>query len=291
MDTKKIALLMDVVKIGSLKRAAEALNYTQSGLIYQINSLEQEIGVPLLVRNHKGVSLTQAGKTLEPLFQNLIDNSARLRMEVEAFTQKRGNEIRLGAVPSALSGRFSAVLRSYLESTPEMKVSIYSGTDELKGWLDSELIDAAIVVESLSGDYEWLPLYSDVIYACIPAYLPIAEKDFVTFDDLRQYTILVTNYEESSAFERLRDELGTSLNEKNVIQVSNAEGAALFPLVGSGLGITFLSDAYLDACPPSVRMLPIEPSVHRSLGMILSPGRHKPAALKQFASYLHSHMT
>ena len=114
MDTKKIALLMDVVKIGSLKRAAEALNYTQSGLIYQINSLEQEIGVPLLVRNHKGVSLTQAGKTLEPLFQNLIDNSARLRMEVEAFTQKRGNEIRLGAVPSALSGQFSAVTNAAL---------------------------------------------------------------------------------------------------------------------------------------------------------------------------------
>ena len=87
MDTKKIMLLLDVVKIGSLKRAAEALNYTQSGLIYQINSLEQEIGVPLLVRNHRGVSLTAAGAALVFLAERIahvgpVDHALALNARV-----------------------------------------------------------------------------------------------------------------------------------------------------------------------------------------------------------------
>ena len=44
MDTKKIAVFLEAVKMGSLKKTAEKLNYTQSGLIYLMNSLENELG-------------------------------------------------------------------------------------------------------------------------------------------------------------------------------------------------------------------------------------------------------
>ena len=44
MDTKKLSILLATIQAGSLKKAAEKLNYTQSGLIYLVNSLEEEIG-------------------------------------------------------------------------------------------------------------------------------------------------------------------------------------------------------------------------------------------------------
>lgn len=45
MDTKKLELLLAAMNIGSLKKTAEICNYTQSGVIYAINTLEEELQI------------------------------------------------------------------------------------------------------------------------------------------------------------------------------------------------------------------------------------------------------
>ena len=58
MDAKKLEILMTAVDLGSFSRASEVVGYTQSGLTHLVNSLEREIGFPLIVRSHNGISLT-----------------------------------------------------------------------------------------------------------------------------------------------------------------------------------------------------------------------------------------
>ena len=60
MDTKKIRALLTALDTGSLTAAAEELGYTQSGLTHMMNSLEDELGVKLLVRSKGGVRLSPA---------------------------------------------------------------------------------------------------------------------------------------------------------------------------------------------------------------------------------------
>ena len=50
MDTKKLEALAAAVEYGSFTRAAENLGYTQSGLTHMMNSLEKDIGFPVLLR-------------------------------------------------------------------------------------------------------------------------------------------------------------------------------------------------------------------------------------------------
>ena len=50
MDTKKLEALAAAVQYGSFTRAAEALGYTQSGMTHMMNSLERDIGFPVLLR-------------------------------------------------------------------------------------------------------------------------------------------------------------------------------------------------------------------------------------------------
>ena len=57
MESKKLEALMMAVDLGSFTRAAEVLGYTQSGLTHMMNSLEKEIGFPLLERGRGGVRL------------------------------------------------------------------------------------------------------------------------------------------------------------------------------------------------------------------------------------------
>ena len=66
MDTRKLEALLTAVELGSFTRAAEVLGYTQSGLTHMMNSLEKDVGFPVLVRSRSGVRLTPAGQRIFP---------------------------------------------------------------------------------------------------------------------------------------------------------------------------------------------------------------------------------
>lgn len=51
---------------GSFTRAAEHLNYSQSGVSRMVNDLERECGMPLLIRSRSGITLTAEGTALLP---------------------------------------------------------------------------------------------------------------------------------------------------------------------------------------------------------------------------------
>ena len=66
MDTKKVKALLAALEKGSLTAAAEEMGYTQSGLTHMMNSLEDELGIRILVRSKGGVRLSPAGRELLP---------------------------------------------------------------------------------------------------------------------------------------------------------------------------------------------------------------------------------
>lgn len=53
---------MTAVDLGSFSKASEVVGYTQSGLTHLVDSLEREIGFPLIRRSYSGIALTEAGK-------------------------------------------------------------------------------------------------------------------------------------------------------------------------------------------------------------------------------------
>ena len=58
MSVTKYQIYLKTVELGSFTAAARALNFTQSGVSHAIGSLEEELGVTLLVRSHGGVTPT-----------------------------------------------------------------------------------------------------------------------------------------------------------------------------------------------------------------------------------------
>ena len=91
MDTKKLEALAAAVEYGSFTRAAENLGYTQSGLTHMMNSLEKDIGFPVLLRGRQGVRLTLEWVRLrdDPLLAILppdYDLDGRHSFPVEGFS-------------------------------------------------------------------------------------------------------------------------------------------------------------------------------------------------------------
>ena len=89
MDGKKLEILMTAVDLGSLSKASDAVGYTQSGLTHLFDSLEREIGLTLIRRGHRGISLTRAGEELMPYIREFLRANANLENRISAITEQR----------------------------------------------------------------------------------------------------------------------------------------------------------------------------------------------------------
>ena len=86
MDIQKLQALAVIQEAGSFSRAAETLGYSQAGLTYMMNSLENEIGLRLLDRSYSGVRLSETGKTLMPKIHRLLKKYFGEGLEIETGT-------------------------------------------------------------------------------------------------------------------------------------------------------------------------------------------------------------
>ena len=86
MNLQKYMAFVKTVEYGSFTKAAEILNYSQSGISRMIHDLEQEWKVTLLERGRGGVSLTSDGMKLLPYAENVCREYEKLQVQVEELT-------------------------------------------------------------------------------------------------------------------------------------------------------------------------------------------------------------
>ncbi len=196
MDTKKITIFLEAIKMGSLKKAAEKLNYTQSGLIYLMNSLENELeGVKLLNRTTKGVYLTEEGKMLEPYIRQIHESENALMNKIYELKGGGTRKLRIGTYPIYACGDLPGAIKKFLKDYPEHDITVRVATDaEMPKLLQEDDIDIAIGEAGIFKEAEWIPLMDYQIHAAIPKAFDIGVQENVTFHDLKDYALLFSSY-------------------------------------------------------------------------------------------------
>lgn len=153
MDIRELRYFANVARLGSFNRAAAKLNVAQPALSRQLKKLEDELGVQLLIRNGRGVELTQAGSILLAQAESLIfqlDETARLvRSQKETFK----GQIVLGLPPT--SGLLIApqLLESFRTQWPYASLILREGiSSSLEEWLVDRRLDLAVLHNPLPLD-------------------------------------------------------------------------------------------------------------------------------------------
>ncbi|MDR2931845.1 MAG: LysR family transcriptional regulator, partial [Oscillospiraceae bacterium] len=83
MNIQKYIAFIRTVEYGSFTKAAQTLNYSQSGISRMINDLEKEWAVSLLERGRTGVRLTSDGLSLLPYAKAVCREYEKLQMQVD----------------------------------------------------------------------------------------------------------------------------------------------------------------------------------------------------------------
>ena len=132
MESKKIKALLAAAETGSLTAAAAQLGYTQAGLTQMMNSVENELGLRMLVRGKNGVRLSDAGQSLLEPMRSFVAAAEDLERGVERQREEDRRAIRIGAYASISRQWLPAILSEFLRENRGIDASISVGGVALK---------------------------------------------------------------------------------------------------------------------------------------------------------------
>lgn len=284
MDTKKVRALLTAVGSGSLSAAAESLGYTQSGLTHMMNSLEDELGLTLLVRNRSGVRLSPAGQALYDEMQALLNAVDSLEHAAEAVRERSVTTFRVGAYSSVARHWLPSIIADYKLFNPETDM-VLSMQDirETYDAVKNEELDCAIVSyqESFMSGLCWTPLRDDELIAVLPGAYDISEGPF-PIDYFSGMDFLMPSGGFDLDIMPVFDNV--PLKQLPAFRYTNMDDAAIVSMVGHGLGVSILSRLVMQGISDNVAQVSLKPAAFRRLGIIVKERRCGEKNLKNFIS-------
>lgn len=265
MDAKKLEILMTAVDLGSFSRASEVVGYTQSGLTHLVNSLEREIGFPLIVRSHNGISLTEQGRDLMPDIRQFLQANASLENRIQGIREKQTETIRIAAYASIAMFWMPEILYRFRRICPNVDVDLRMVDHALEPFelLQDGKTDVIFASRQNYGTCEWTPLYHELLYAILPRDYPLKSptefplKEFEGKEFLMPYGRF--DIDAHAAFKRE----GVKANEQTVY----VDDETVIRMVGKGLGISMMSELMIRGNTDDVLCIPVTPKSIRELGM------------------------
>ncbi len=174
MDIRQISYFVRVADLGSFSKAAVSLNVAQSAISRQIRKLEEELGVPLLYRNGRGVTLTHAGALVLEHGRSAVETLDLVTEQIALLRSAPGGSAVVGVPPTV--GRLFSIpfSRRFQSLFPNVKLRIVeSFTGNLVEWLFSGRIDVAVLYDDPTVQSAVFEPVVEEDLACIgPASMP-----------------------------------------------------------------------------------------------------------------------
>ncbi|MFI7418007.1 LysR family transcriptional regulator [Nonomuraea sp. NPDC049684] len=125
IDPRRLRVLHEVARRGGVMRAAEALFLTPSAVSQQLAQLEREVGLALIDRSQRRVSLTPAGRVLAGYAERVEEELSEARKELTRFTERLAGPVRIAAFPTAIKHMLVPAMRALAERHPRITPVIH----------------------------------------------------------------------------------------------------------------------------------------------------------------------
>lgn len=155
MNIQKYLSFVKTVEYGSFTKAAEILNYSQSGISRMIGDLEKDWKVVLLERGKDGVKLTSDGLTLLPYARSLVAEYEKLQMQVDELNGLQSGLIRIGTFSSVATHWLPNIIKEFQKDYPHIDYELLLGDyAEIEEWVIEGRVDCGFLKLPTRLDFE-----------------------------------------------------------------------------------------------------------------------------------------
>jgi len=193
IDSRRLLYFHHVARMRNFSAAEAILGIAQPALSRQIQHLEKELGVQLLVRNGRGVSLTQYGEILQQHAAEILGGMANT---VEALQVRRRNptgQISIAASATIMAYFMPDILQRFVAAFPEVEVTaIQATTGDIYDRLGMGEVDVAVILQSSSSQkLACERLMVETLHIVARHDHPIARQESVRRDQLPELNLML----------------------------------------------------------------------------------------------------
>lgn len=149
MNLDQLEAFVHVAELSSFTRASAILGRPQPALSRLVRQLEVELRQNLLLRNGRGVVLTESGKVLLEHSRGILHQVDGAKNALKNLQGSLDGDVRIGLAPSVARFATVTLVRSFQAQFPMAKIAVSEGLSSYLGeWLAMGRIDAAIMYDT-----------------------------------------------------------------------------------------------------------------------------------------------
>jgi DNA-binding transcriptional LysR family regulator len=239
MLVAQIEAFVEVARVRTVSRAADALFITQPALTARLQRLEAELETKLFVRTPRGMKLTEAGEAFLPHAVRALDSIADGRRVVNAVERGGAGRLALGAAPAISTYVLPRILKRFSVSHPRVGVSVRTGhSEEVLELVLREQVDLGLVRELRHPDIVSTPLYEDRIILVVEPSHRFAGRGRITLDEMAGEQLVL--FDRTSSYAELTNAVfrGAGVRPEGVMELDNIDAAK--KMVQEGFGVALI---------------------------------------------------
>lgn len=282
-DLNDLLAFRAVAELGNFRRAAETVHISQPAFSRRIDKLEQALGVKLLERTTRRVSLTAVGRDFSRKVQQLLDDLDGTLLGIQGISPKRMGEVTVACVPSTVYYHLSRVMVRYRERHPKIRLRVLdAGAAEVLNAVARGEADFGLnFIGAQEPDIEFHPLLEERFVAACRRDHPLARKRQVSWKELAaHYFIAVAK---SSGNRLLLDQALAGVPGRPQSLYETQHVNTTLGLVEAGLGVAAVPSLAMPGKdhPLLVSVPLVDPVVTRHVGLIRRRNRTLSPAAQQ----------
>lgn len=240
MNLTQLETFVHVAEHGSFSKAALVLGVAQPALSRQVRALETELHETLLLRNGRGVQLTEAGKRLLQHGQDILNLVSHAKDDLRARRSEPVGQITIAMPPTLARLHTLALIRAFRAEMPQARLAIMEGFSvHLTEWLLTGRTDLALVYnpEPVPA-LEILPLRRERL--CLVSPRDQAPARPPTLPQLSRYPLVMP--QRGHIFRSLMEQAAAMAGVQLDVQWEVASVPAILDCVAAGIGHAALGE-------------------------------------------------
>jgi LysR family transcriptional activator of glutamate synthase operon len=285
MDLRQLRYLVALADERHFTRAAEREHIAQPALSQQIRRLEEEVGVALVERTTRRVSITEAGELLVARGRRILSELSAAEAELQALRGMLTGHVSVGAMHTMGPVDVSLALAIFHERHPGVELTVREqSSEELAEMLRDDVLDLAYLSVTERVESHGLGLHqlmSEELVVILPSSHRLSTRSGIKIGELAGEQFI--SYREGS---RLRELLNRAAREADFdphVMLESNESGRIRRLVHRGMGVAILPRSDTERAGAEVAVVALEePALTRDITLAWRQGRRQPPAVSEF---------
>jgi len=286
MEIRVLRYFLTVAREQSITKASEVLHITQPTLSRQLAQMEEELGVKLLERGARKISLTNEGLLLRRRAEEILQLVDKTEQELIEQEEQVEGKIAIGCGEIASVQLLPELFEAFRKKYPRVTFDLYTATaDHIKDRMDRGLVDVGLLLEPIDIEkYEYIRLNQKERWVVLmqPG-SPLAEKEAVTAEDLAALPLILPR--RLSVQSEVANWFGDSFDKLNVLFTSNLSSNASV-MVEHGLACSIAIEGLIPRWDQTkVTYRPIDPPLTATSVLAWKRGQPFSVAAAKFIAF------